>query len=373
MRFDHDVTTTCGYCGVGCRLEAHAVDGRVVSISPALDGPANHGHTCLKGRFAHGFSRKRDRLRTPLIRDARGGELRAGDLGRGDRPHRGRADADPRRRRRPRRDRRPRLLARDERGLLRHAAPHARRDRHAQHRQLLARLPLPHLVGAAPVARPVRRDRLVRRHRRRGRGDHHRRQPDRGPSGRRARGSSRRRCAACSSSRSTRAASSCRTTPCCTSARARDRTPRSCSASPTSSRATGWSTAPSSTRAPRAGTRSRTCSPTTRPADVQRISGIPAADLERAAHIYAEAGEAIDPLGPRRHRAQVRLGGRAAHLQPRAHVRQGRPARLGAAAAARAEQRPGLVGHGRAARHVHRLPVGRSTRTSRGASRRAGA
>ncbi|MDP1847546.1 MAG: formate dehydrogenase subunit alpha [Solirubrobacteraceae bacterium] len=76
MRFDQTVTTTCGYCGVGCRLEAHAVDGRVVSISPALDGPANHGHTCLKGRFAHGFSRKRDRLRTPLIRDARGGELR---------------------------------------------------------------------------------------------------------------------------------------------------------------------------------------------------------------------------------------------------------------------------------------------------------
>ena len=76
MRFDETVTTTCGYCGVGCRLEAHAAGGRVVSISPALDGPANHGHTCLKGRFAHGFSRKRDRLRTPLIRDERGGELR---------------------------------------------------------------------------------------------------------------------------------------------------------------------------------------------------------------------------------------------------------------------------------------------------------
>jgi formate dehydrogenase major subunit len=73
MRFDHDATTTCGYCGVGCRLEAHAVGGRVVSISPALDGPANHGHTCLKGRFAHQFSRKRDRLSTPLIRTDDGG------------------------------------------------------------------------------------------------------------------------------------------------------------------------------------------------------------------------------------------------------------------------------------------------------------
>lgn len=73
-RFDRVATTTCGYCGVGCRLEARARDGRVVSIAPALDGPANEGHTCLKGRFAHGFTRSPDRLRTPLIRED--GELR---------------------------------------------------------------------------------------------------------------------------------------------------------------------------------------------------------------------------------------------------------------------------------------------------------
>jgi formate dehydrogenase major subunit len=71
-RFDADVTTTCGYCGVGCRLEAHARDGRIVSISPAHDGPANRGHTCLKGRFAHQFSRSRERLSTPLIREGDG-------------------------------------------------------------------------------------------------------------------------------------------------------------------------------------------------------------------------------------------------------------------------------------------------------------
>jgi formate dehydrogenase major subunit len=68
-RFDSTVTTTCGYCGVGCRLEAHARDGKIASISPAQDGPANHGHTCLKGRFAHQFSRSRDRLTAPLIRE----------------------------------------------------------------------------------------------------------------------------------------------------------------------------------------------------------------------------------------------------------------------------------------------------------------
>jgi formate dehydrogenase major subunit len=73
-RFDRVATTTCGYCGVGCRLETRAIDGRIVSIAPALDGPANEGHTCLKGRFAHGFTRSPDRLRTPLIRVD--GELR---------------------------------------------------------------------------------------------------------------------------------------------------------------------------------------------------------------------------------------------------------------------------------------------------------
>ncbi len=71
--YDSEVTTTCGYCGVGCRLEAHVADGKVVSISPALDGPANEGHTCLKGRFAHQFSKRRDRLKTPLIREPEGG------------------------------------------------------------------------------------------------------------------------------------------------------------------------------------------------------------------------------------------------------------------------------------------------------------
>jgi len=49
--FDATVTTTCGYFGVGCRLEAQARDGKIAAISPALDGPAYEGHTCSKGRF----------------------------------------------------------------------------------------------------------------------------------------------------------------------------------------------------------------------------------------------------------------------------------------------------------------------------------
>ena len=41
-QFDQTVTTTCGYCGVGCRLEAHAKQGRIASIStPRVPGSKN--------------------------------------------------------------------------------------------------------------------------------------------------------------------------------------------------------------------------------------------------------------------------------------------------------------------------------------------
>jgi len=69
---DRTVTTTCAYCGVGCRLEAHVRDDRVVAIDPALDGPANKGHTCVKGRFAHQFTISDERLKNPLIKTSTG-------------------------------------------------------------------------------------------------------------------------------------------------------------------------------------------------------------------------------------------------------------------------------------------------------------
>jgi len=61
------VRTTCGYCGVGCQLDVHVAEDRVVRIEGG-DSPVNRGHLCVKGRFAHGFSRHPDRLRTPLVR-----------------------------------------------------------------------------------------------------------------------------------------------------------------------------------------------------------------------------------------------------------------------------------------------------------------
>ncbi|MXM64680.1 formate dehydrogenase subunit alpha [Streptomyces sp. HUCO-GS316] len=65
--------TTCGYCGVGCTLDVIAQGGEVTAVLPARDGPVNHGHACVKGRFAHGFVTSPERLTQPLLR--RGGTL----------------------------------------------------------------------------------------------------------------------------------------------------------------------------------------------------------------------------------------------------------------------------------------------------------
>jgi formate dehydrogenase major subunit len=69
---DRTVRTTCAYCGTGCTLEVLASGDRVLAVEPALDGPVNRGHACVKGRFAHGFARASDRLTQPLLRGSDG-------------------------------------------------------------------------------------------------------------------------------------------------------------------------------------------------------------------------------------------------------------------------------------------------------------
>jgi formate dehydrogenase major subunit len=67
---DRTVLTTCAYCGVGCSLKAELKGDQVVRMVPYKDGKANHGHACVKGRFAWGYANHQDRVTTPLIRDA---------------------------------------------------------------------------------------------------------------------------------------------------------------------------------------------------------------------------------------------------------------------------------------------------------------
>lgn len=65
---DHAVTTTCAYCGVGCSFRAEMQGSEVVRMVPHKDGKANHGHSCVKGRFAWGYATHPDRVKHPMIR-----------------------------------------------------------------------------------------------------------------------------------------------------------------------------------------------------------------------------------------------------------------------------------------------------------------
>jgi formate dehydrogenase major subunit len=62
------VTTTCAYCGVGCSFNVEVKDAQVIRMAPNRDGHANHGHACVKGRFAFGYATHPDRVTTPMIR-----------------------------------------------------------------------------------------------------------------------------------------------------------------------------------------------------------------------------------------------------------------------------------------------------------------
>ncbi len=62
------VVTTCAYCGVGCGFKAETAGGKIVRMTPWKGGKANHGHACIKGRFAYDYYIAPDRVRTPMIR-----------------------------------------------------------------------------------------------------------------------------------------------------------------------------------------------------------------------------------------------------------------------------------------------------------------
>jgi formate dehydrogenase major subunit len=65
---EHSVITTCAYCGVGCSFRAEMRGEEVVRMVPNKDGHANHGHSCVKGRFAIGYATHPDRITRPMIR-----------------------------------------------------------------------------------------------------------------------------------------------------------------------------------------------------------------------------------------------------------------------------------------------------------------
>ena len=66
---ERSVVTTCAYCGVGCSFKAEMRGEDVVRMVPWKDGKANHGHSCVKGRFAWGYAMHRERILRPMLRE----------------------------------------------------------------------------------------------------------------------------------------------------------------------------------------------------------------------------------------------------------------------------------------------------------------
>jgi formate dehydrogenase alpha subunit len=64
------VQTTCPYCGVGCGIALHArADGRLgIMADDVPDNRSSLGMLCVKGRFGTGFVHAPDRVITPLVK-----------------------------------------------------------------------------------------------------------------------------------------------------------------------------------------------------------------------------------------------------------------------------------------------------------------
>lgn len=48
-------TTVCSFCGVGCNLELHTQEDRIVKVTSPHDHSVTHGNLCIKGRFGYDY------------------------------------------------------------------------------------------------------------------------------------------------------------------------------------------------------------------------------------------------------------------------------------------------------------------------------
>ncbi|MHA6344570.1 formate dehydrogenase subunit alpha [Roseivivax sp. CAU 1761] len=65
--FDREVESVCPFCGVGCQVSIRVKDDRVKYVE-GINGPANEGRLCVKGRFGFDYIHHGHRLTKPLIR-----------------------------------------------------------------------------------------------------------------------------------------------------------------------------------------------------------------------------------------------------------------------------------------------------------------
>jgi len=65
--FDSETESVCAFCGVGCQISIKVKDGKVKYVE-GINGPANEGRLCVKGRFGYDYIHHNHRLTKPLIR-----------------------------------------------------------------------------------------------------------------------------------------------------------------------------------------------------------------------------------------------------------------------------------------------------------------
>ncbi|HSJ43293.1 MAG TPA: 2Fe-2S iron-sulfur cluster-binding protein [Euzebyales bacterium] len=59
--------TVCSFCGVGCNLELHVQDNRIVKVTSPQDHDVTRGHLCIKGRFGYDYVQQLpDPMTTPI-------------------------------------------------------------------------------------------------------------------------------------------------------------------------------------------------------------------------------------------------------------------------------------------------------------------
>ena len=65
--YDREVQSVCPFCGVGCQVSLKVKDNKVKFVE-GINGPANEGRLCVKGRFGFDYVHHDHRLIKPLIR-----------------------------------------------------------------------------------------------------------------------------------------------------------------------------------------------------------------------------------------------------------------------------------------------------------------
>jgi len=65
--YDEEVASVCPFCGVGCQISLKVKDNKVKYVE-GINGPANEGRLCVKGRFGFDYIHHDHRLTKPLIR-----------------------------------------------------------------------------------------------------------------------------------------------------------------------------------------------------------------------------------------------------------------------------------------------------------------